>query len=445
MHTKFNVKQSFMDFIIYICPSIITMVLVSFYSAIDSWFLAQYVSTNAMAAISIVLPYSNLIWGLAVMFTCGSCALVGIKLGEGKRDIANTYFTSIFWFLTVFTTIFAVIAFLNIEKIIYALGATTILFEDCYIYLKYMVLGTPILAIKLFLEYYIRLDGKPIYSLAMSLTGFLLNIILDYYTIVILGWGVFGASLSTIISIAISALMGIFYFRFYKTNLKFTNFKWNGEFFLKSSFNGAGEMLTELSSGIVTIFFNIAIIKFAGENGVAAMAVNINIFYFLISIYLGIATGAQPAISYSYGAQNKLRLSEIISHCKKAILIGSLLVFTIARFYGSNIISWYIGDNQQVIVLASQGLKLFSYCFIFLGFNIFIAGFYTAIGNGLVAGIISLLRSLVFVLVALYTLPSLMGINGIWLSIPLAELATMAISIAFYLVFVNNYFKKYAD
>ena len=410
MYSKINVKQSFSDFILYIFPSVVTMVLVSFYSAIDSWFLAQYVSTNAMAAINIVLPYSNLIWGLAVMFTCGSCALVGIKLGEGKRRLANTYFTSMFWFLTGFTAIFAIIAYFNMDRIIYSLGSTALLFEDCKTYLKYMILGTPILAVKLFLEYYIRLDGRPAYSLIMSLTGFILNIVLDYYTIVVLGWGVFGASISTITSIAIS--------------------------------NGAGEMLTELSSGIVTIFFNIAIIKFAGEDGVAAMAVNINIFYFLISIYLGIATGAQPVISYAYGAQNKKRLGEIIDHCKKAILFGSLAVFTLARFYGANIISWYIGDNQQVIDLAVHGFRMFSYCFIFLGFNIFIAGFYTAIGNGLIAGIISLLRSLIFVLAALFTLPSIIGINGIWLSVPFAELATMAISIVFYLMFVNSYFKK---
>lgn len=308
-----------------------------------------------------------------------------------------------------------------------------------------MILGTPILAVKLFLEYYIRLDGRPAYSLVMSLTGFILNIVLDYYTIVVLGWGVFGASISTITSIAISTMMGLVYFKLYETNLKFTKFHWNKWYFIKSSFNGAGEMLTELSSGIVTIFFNIAIIKFAGEDGVAAMAVNINIFYFLISIYLGIATGAQPVISYAYGAQNKKRLGEIIDHCKKAILFGSLAVFTLARFYGANIISWYIGDNQQVIDLAVHGFRMFSYCFIFLGFNIFIAGFYTAIGNGLIAGIISLMRSLVFVLAALFTLPSLIGINGIWLSVPFAELATMAISIVFYLLFVNSYFKKLTE
>ena len=170
MYSKINVKQSFSDFILYIFPSVVTMVLVSFYSAIDSWFLAQYVSTNAMAAINIVLPYSNLIWGLAVMFTCGSCALVGIKLGEGKRSLANTYFTSMFWFLTGFTAIFAIVAYFNMDRIIYSLGSTALLFEDCKTYLKYMILGTPILAVKLFLEYYIRLDGRPAYSLVMSLT-----------------------------------------------------------------------------------------------------------------------------------------------------------------------------------------------------------------------------------------------------------------------------------
>ena len=300
MYSKINVKQSFSDFILYIFPSVVTMVLVSFYSAIDSWFLAQYVSTNAMAAISIVLPYSNLIWGLAVMFTCGSCALVGIKLGEGKRHLANTYFTSMFWFLTGFTVIFAIAAYLNMDRIIYSLGSTALLFEDCKTYLKYMILGTPILAVKLFLEYYIRLDGRPAYSLAMSLTGFILNIALDYYTIVVLGWGVFGASLSTITSIAVSTLMGLAYFRLYKTNLRFTKFHWNKWYFIKSSFNGAGEMLTELSSGIVTIFFNIAIIKFAGEDGVAAYGTIMYVNFIFVSIFFGYAIGSAPIVSYHY-------------------------------------------------------------------------------------------------------------------------------------------------
>lgn len=190
MYSKINVKQSFSDFILYIFPSVVTMVLVSFYSAIDSWFLAQYVSTNAMAAINIVLPYSNLIWGLAVMFTCGLVPWSAL-LGEGKRSLANTYFTSMFWFLTGFTAIFAIVAYFNMDRIIYSLGSTALLFEDCKTYLKYMILGTPILAVKLFLEYYIRLDGRPAYSLVMSLTGFILNIVLDYYTIVVFRLGSF--------------------------------------------------------------------------------------------------------------------------------------------------------------------------------------------------------------------------------------------------------------
>ena len=140
-----------------------------------------------------------------------------------------------FWFLTGFTAIFAIVAYFNMDRIIYSLGSTALLFEDCKTYLKYMILGTPILAVKLFLEYYIRLDGRPAYSLVVSLTGFILNIVLDYYTIVVLGWRVFGASISTITSIAISTLMGLVYFKLYETNLKFTKFHWNKWYFIKST------------------------------------------------------------------------------------------------------------------------------------------------------------------------------------------------------------------
>ena len=239
-------QTNFYNFIKYVMPSIITMLLVSFYSAIDSWFLAQYVSTNAMAAINVVLPYSNLIWGIAIMFTCGSCALVGIKLGQGKNDEANKYFTSMFWFLTLFTIIFASVTYYFLDNIILTMCATSALFSDASIYLKAIVISTPILAIKLFLEYYVRLDGKSSYSLLMYFVGFFLNIALDYITICKLDMGVLGASLSTVASIAISALIGIVYFKFYNINLRFVKFKWDSIYYLKSAINGAGEMLTEI-------------------------------------------------------------------------------------------------------------------------------------------------------------------------------------------------------
>ncbi|MEG2342542.1 MAG: MATE family efflux transporter [Acidaminococcaceae bacterium] len=442
MHLEYDKKQSLFTFFKFILPSIFSMVFISFYSAVDSYYIAQYVSTDAMAAVNIVLPFTNLVWGLAVMLAAGSSALIGIKLGEGKREEADQGFSLIFLFLLALSTIVAVLALLNIDSIIYFMGATDLLYTNAKNYLFFIIAATPILVAKLFLEYYIRLDGHPAFALFISFIGLILNIIFNHYTIVVMGLGVVGASFSTVASITASTLLGVMYFLFYSRALHFTAPQWDTGFVLHSLTNGSSEMLTEISSGIVGILFNITILRYAGENGVAAMAVVINIFYFLVSIYLGIAVGAQPLISYNYGAQNKLQLQQILVYCRWSIIFSSVVVFLLAQGLGSNNIHWYLGDNPTVVQLAIDGFRLFAFCFLFLGVNVFMSGLYTAIGNGKVSALISLARSLIFVVIALVVLPKIFGLPGVWWTIPVAEAITMVMSLSFYYLFVKTHLNK---
>lgn len=430
---------SFPQFIKFIIPSILSMVFISFYSAVDGFFLANYVSTNSLAAINVVLPYINFIWGFAVMMATGSSALVGIKIGEGQQLEANRKFTLALLFLVAVSFIILILSIVNLDNIIHYMGATDTLLTDSRLYLAVLILSTPILTAKLFLEYYIRLDGSPAVSLLTAFTGLLLNIIFNYYTIIVLQMGVLGAALSTIASISISLLFCCIYFVRYSKVLKFTRPQWQPEFIKHSLTNGSSEMLTEISSGIVAIMFNLAVVTYAGENGLAAIAIIINIFYFLISIYLGIATGAQPLISFNYGAQNTKNLGKILKYSKLCIAVSSILVFAVALYNGAGIIKWYIGDNAAVLKIATEGFRLFSICFLFLGVNIFISGLYTSIGSGLVSAAISVSRSLVFVCIALLVLPKLLGLKGIWLAIPMAEACTLFMSVGFYRLFVKNH------
>ncbi|MEF9920910.1 MAG: MATE family efflux transporter, partial [Erysipelotrichaceae bacterium] len=205
-------------------------------------------------------------------------------------------------------------------------------------------------------------------------------------------------------------------------------------------FNGLGEMLTEMSSGIVVILFNISMMNQAGENGVAAIGVIMNIYYFFISIYMGISSGMQPVLSYNYGARNKKKMKEMLRQCFVATLVASILVFVIAQMCGNLIIEWYVSGSQNVIGLAEHGNRLFSFCYLFIGFNILVSGIYTSIGKGKVAALISLSRCVLFVLVVLKFLPDVIGIDGIWLAIPISELTTIALSTFFLYEFKKNYF-----
>lgn len=430
---------SFIQFVKFIIPSILSMVFISFYSAVDGFFLAHYVSTNALAAINIVLPYINFIWGIALMLATGSSALVGIKIGEGKLREANSNFSLALWFLIATTLVVMLVSLLNLDSLVHYMGATSTLFADSRLYLLVLALSAPILAVKLFLEYYIRLDGSPLISLFTSFSGLILNIIFNYYTVVILKMGVLGTALSTIAAVTISMLLCIAYFLKYSQIIKFVKCKWDKGFISHSITNGSSEMLTEISSGIVGIMFNLTVVAYAGENGLAAIAIVINIFYFLISIYLGIATGAQPLISRNFGANNTKALSRILNYSKLCIAVSSIAVFALALYNGTGIIKWYIGDNAAVLRIAADGFKLFSLCFLFLGVNIFISGLYTSVGNGLVSAAISAARSLVFVCIALWILPNIIGLKGIWLAIPVAEACTLIMSVGFYKLFVKNY------
>lgn len=441
MNMDYAVKWSYGKFFKFVFPSILTMICISFYSVVDSFFVAKFVSTNAMASVNIVLPYTNLVWGLAVMLAAGSSAIVGIRLGEKKHEEANRLFSFMAFFMLCVSVILAVICLIFMDDIVRLLGASELLFDDARLYIFVLIITSPILMFKLFFEYYVRLDGKPKVALIMSFMGLALNVILDYVMVESLGWGVMGASIATATSIFISMLIGIYYFTKGSSHLKFTKFKKDFVFIWHSIVNGSSEMLTEMSSGIVTILFNYSIMKYAAEDGVAAMGVIMNIYYFFISIYMGITSGSQPVISYNYGGKNTTKMKEIMRYSILSIGVSSVLVFLCAQIFGHGIISWYVGDSPHVIALADHGLKIFAFCFLFIGVNLFVSNLYTAISHGKVAALISISRTILFVLAALAILPRFIGIDGIWSAIPLSELVTLLMSGYFMIQFLRIHVK----
>ncbi|WP_442952454.1 MATE family efflux transporter [Paraclostridium sp. AKS81] len=265
----------------------------------------------------------------------------------------------------------------------------------------------------------------------MSSLGLVLNIVFDFLFIVVFDMGILGAGLGTYIAITISGIIGIIYFKGNNSNLEFTKPKANFKELFNSCYNGSSEMFTELSTGITTFLFNKSILTFSGENGVAAMSIIIYIYYFFIAVYFGIAVGIGPMISYNFGAKNKEKIKESLKHSFVTIGWSSIVIFLISIIGGKYIISIFTND-LEVYTIATSGIKLFSYGFLIIGTNIFMSGYFTAIGDGQVSAIISILRSLVFVVATITVLPKFIGLNGIWLAIPIAELLTIFFSVTFY-------------
>lgn len=431
MEDVFAKKQNYRQFLRYVLPSIITMIFLSFYTTIDGFFVSRYVNSDALASINIVIPITCVVFGIAVMLATGSGALVGIKLGEKDKIGANQLFSFITVTLLIIGIVLTVFGVIFLEPILMFLGTTKKLLPYAKSYGLITILMTIPMMFKLYFEYYTRVDGSPKVALLMSSLGLFLNVVFDFLFIVVFKMGIVGAGLGTYIAITLSALVGLFYFKGSKSLLKFTKPKVNFKALFNSCYNGSSEMFTELSTGITTFLFNKSILTFSGENGIAAMSIIIYMYYFFIAVYFGVAVGISPMISYNFGAKNKEKIKESLRHSFVTIGWSSVVIFLISMFLGKNIIGLFTKD-LEVYKIAVSGIKLFSYGFLIIGLNVFMSGYFTAIGNGQVSAIISVLRSLIFVVATITILPKFIGVNGIWLAIPIAELLTIFFSITFY-------------
>ncbi|MEG2788905.1 MAG: MATE family efflux transporter [Romboutsia sp.] len=432
MEEVFSKKQNYREFLRYILPSIITMIFLSFYTTIDGFFVSRYVNSDALASINIVIPITCIVFGIAVMLATGSGALVGIKLGEKDKNGANQLFSFITVTIVGIGIVLTILGVIFLDPILIFLGTTDKLFPYAKSYGLVTVLMTIPMMLKLYFEYYARVDGSPKVALLMSCLGLVLNIGFDFLFIVVLKMGILGAGLGTYIAITVSGLIGLLYFVGDKSSLKFTKPKSDFKALFNSCYNGSSEMFTELSTGITTFLFNKSILAFSGETGIAAMSIIIYIYYFFIAVYFGVSVGISPMISYNFGARNKEKINESLRHSFVTIGWSSLAIFLVSMFLGKDIIALFTND-LEVYTIAASGIKLFSYGFLLIGINIFMSGYFTAIGNGQISAIISVLRSLIFVVATIAILPNIIGLNGIWLAIPIAELLTIFFSVIFYI------------
>jgi Na+-driven multidrug efflux pump len=282
-------------------------------------------------------------------------------------------------------------------------------------------------------------DGKPNLGLIFGVIGGVMNIVLDYVFIVILKMGVSGAAIGTGLGICISAFAFLIYFSKKKPGLHFVKPKWDGKVLLSTCTNGASEMVTNLAVTITMPLFNITILKFAGESGVAAVGIVMYAQFLLISIFLGYSQGVAPIFGYSYGAKNYAQLKKIFRISLGVVIVASISSYVISMLGADVIIGVFVEKSSNAFALAQHGFYLFSFSFIFMGFNIFSSAMFTALSNGKISAAISFVRTFLFVIVAILVLPLIIGIDGIWIAIPVAEFAAMFVSI-FFLVKQRKYY-----
>ncbi|MEG2936361.1 MAG: MATE family efflux transporter [Clostridium sp.] len=429
----------FFSLIKFATPTVIMMIITALYTIIDSIFVSRYVGTNGLSAINIIYPVLNVLMAIAIMFSTGGSAVIARKLGSGYEKEARSNLSLIYVTGFLLSVILVIACMFFIKPLIYGLGATEVLFDLSKQYLVIMLFFAPALVIQIFGQSFIVVAGNPNFGLTLSIISGVVNIILDYIFIVPLNMGIAGAAIATGIGYSIGAIGGVIYLLKNKGNFYFekpvVDFKMLGE----SCFNGSSEMVTNIAVAIVTFLYNLILMEYLGEDGVAAITIMLYAQFLLNALFMGFSMGVAPVISFNHGAENHVQLKRIFRICIGFISVSSILVFITALWISPYMMEIFTPVGSNVYDIAISGFPLFSLSFLFVGINIFASSLFTALSNGKISAIISFLRTFVFIIAGLTILPPLFHIPGIWLSVPVAELLAMVMSIGFILAYGKKY------
>lgn len=410
-------------------PSIGMMLVIALYTVTDGIFIGRYAGAQALAASNIVYPAINLVFGLSIMLASGGSALVAKNLGEGKQKGAARRFTLITAAGAAGGLLLALFLGIFLEPALRFLGASPAMMPQCLNYLGILLPFFPAAALlPLFNAFYIA-DGRPMQGFLVSVASGLANALLDYLFLAHLGMGIRGAGLATGLADLLAALIGLLYFSRFSRTLRFSPFHFEPAAMRQACGNGISELVTQLSVGIVTLLFNRITFVWAGENGVAAISVILYAEMLLTSLFMGFTNGVAPVFSYHYGARRQDELIRLLKLSLAAIAAGGVLAFSLSRLTAEPLIRLFLPGGGDVFHLTLAGFLPFSLSFLFVGFNIFAIGFFTALSNGRTSALLSFTRNLAGVVIFLLVLPRLLGLTGVWLAVPAADAAALLLAL----------------
>ncbi len=427
----FNIK-SLMK---YVFPTILMMVFMSTYTIVDGLFVANFVGEDALAAVNMVWPTFNIVLAIGLMFATGGTAVMGRLMGEGKSYEARS-FLSILYIVAIILGMILTISFLYFpDEIVRLLGVNDELYPYAMDYLITLSYFSIAFFLQVFVQSFFVLAGKPILGFGICFLGGMTNIALDYVLIApnMIDLGIRGAGLATGIGNSVPAIFGLVYFAFCrKGTLYFEKPILKGKILFQSIFNGMSELVSQLSTAVTTLLFNMILLELVGKSGVASISVILYIQMLQTAIYFGYAIGVAPIISYKYGAGDMKGLKSVLNISFKFTAIVSILVIVFSLIFGEFAIAIFIDRTSETFAMAVNGLEIFSIAYLFMGVNVFMSAIFTALSNGKVSAILSFTRTLVFLVGSLLILPYFLDLNGVWLAVPLAELLACGLSICYF-------------
>ncbi len=413
-------------------PSIVMMIFTSIYGVVDGFFVSNFVGKTPFAAVNFIMPFLMILGAVGFMFGTGGSALIAITIGAGDRRRANRLFSLFVYVSAICGILIAVFGFLFIRPIASMLGAEGILLDQCVSYGRILLPALPALILEYeFLSYFSTAE-KPQLGLAFTIAAGVTNMVLDALFVAVFHWGLTGAAAATALSQAVGGIAPLFYFCCPNTSiLRLTKTKFDGKALLKACTNGSSELMSNISMSLVSMLYNAQLIRYAGEDGVAAYGVLMYVNFVFLAAFIGYSVGAAPVIGYHFGAANHGEMQNLLK--KSLIIIGicSITMFCLAELLAQPFSVIFVGYDPDLMALTQKGFRIFSFSFLFAGIAIYGSSFFTALGNGLISALISFLRTLLFQTAAVLIFPLLWGIDGIWISIAAAELMAAAVTALF--------------
>ncbi len=413
-------------------PSIIMMVFTSIYGVVDGLFVSNFVGKVSFAAINLVMPFLMILGGFGFMIGTGGCALVAKTLGEKDADRANRYFSMLVNLTAILGVALSVIGIIFMEPIAGMLGATKAMMEDCVVYGRVVLLFNSAFMLQNVFQSFLAAAEKPKLGLAVTVAAGVTNMALDALFIAGFRWGVTGAALATGISQCVGGILPFIYFlRPNKSLLRLVRTGFEADILLKACGNGSSELMSNISGSLVSIVYNFQLLKFSGENGVAAYGVLMYVQFIFVAMFIGYTIGTGPVVGYHYGAGNHGELKSLLK--KSYLLMGTagIVMMLLSRGLAHPLAAVFVGYDAELLAMTVHAFRLFSFSFILAGLNIFTSAFFTALSNGGISAAISFLRTLVFQLLSVLFLPLLLGLDGIWWAITVAEVFAFIISLGF--------------
>jgi len=421
-------------------PSIVMMIFTSIYGVVDGIFVSNFAGKTAFAAVNLIMPYLMMFGVVGFMVGTGGTALISMTLGMGDKKRANELFSLLTYVCVVCGVILTVVSMIFMRPAAIALGATGQMLEDCVLYGNVVQTALTAYVLQFAFQSFCITAEKPNLSLAMMVTAGVCNIVLDALFVAVFRWGLVGAAAATAAAQIIGAVIPVVYFmRPNDSLLQLGKCRFDCKALLRTCTNGSSELMSNLSMSLVSMLYNLQLIKYAGENGIAAYGVIMYVNFIFVAIFIGFVIGSAPIIGFNHGADNRPELQNMFRKSLVIVGIFAAAMTAAALLLARPLSKIFVGYDEELMEMTVRGFIIYSLSFLLCGFNIFGSSLFTALNNGLISAVISFVRTLICQIAAVLLLPLIFGLDGIWWAIVVSEGVALVLTVFCFVKFKERY------